>query len=170
MESPSTCVGLSSSLCGRTSSACRNCTLVAENTPLSVPGARSVTANGPAADRLALSSSRLTLFRWKKKSRSRLTLWARWTAMAVPPPRYVADGTSGAMVSHVDAVSGGRMPRTRSDSTRIPGQVVCERTLRWLKTAGCGRMFPGTGGKIVSTPGKAIWVERREQTPCDVWR
>jgi hypothetical protein len=143
---------------------------VAENTPLSVPGARSLTANGPAADSLALSSSRLTLFRWKKKSRSRITRWARWTAMAVPSPRYAADGMTGAMASHVDAVSGGRMPWTRSDSMRMPGQVVRERTLRRLKAAGSCRVFPGTGGKVDSTPGKAIRVERREQPPCDVRR
>jgi len=137
---------------------------------LSVPGARSATANGPAADSFVLSSPRLTLFRWKKKSRSRLTRWARWTAMAVPPPRYAVGGTIGAMVSHVNAVSGGRILRMRSDSTRIPGQVVCERTLRRLKAAGGCRVFPSTGGKVDGAPGKAVRVERREQPPGDIRR
>jgi hypothetical protein len=61
--------------------------LVAEKTPLRVPAERSVTANGPAAVRRRVSLSRSMLSWWKKKSRSRLTLWVRWTAMAIPPPR-----------------------------------------------------------------------------------
>ena len=61
-----------------------------------------------------------------------------------------------AMVSQVDAVSGGRTPRTRSDSTRIPGQVVSERALRGLKATGSRRVFPGARGKVDSAPGEAV--------------
>src|ERR1039457_1515889 len=104
------------------SSACRNWTLVAENTPLRVPEARSVTANGPAADSRRASSPRSTLPWWKKKSRSRLIRCPRRTAMAVPPPRYASDGTGGAMASHVAAVSGGGISRKRSEAVGVEGR------------------------------------------------
>src|SRR5690348_10927551 len=90
--------------------------------------------------------------------------------MAVPPPRYAADGTIGAMASHADAVSGGRMPRTRSDNMRVPGQVVRERTLRRLNAPSSCRVFPGAGGKVDSTPGKAVRVKRSKQPSGDIRR
>src|ERR1039457_2284226 len=150
------------------SSACRNWTLVAENTPLRVPEARSVTANGPAADSRRASSPRSTLPWWKKKSRSRLIRCPRRTAMAVPPPRYASDGTSGAMASHVAAVSGGRISRTRSEGIgSIPGEVVRERPLGRLKAAGGSGVLPGARGQVRSSPGETVGVEGRDQPPGD---
>lgn len=59
----------------------------------------------------------------------------------------------------------------RSDSvTCVPGQVVRECPLRWLKIAGSRSVFPGASGEIGGAPRETVRVERREEPLGNVGR
>lgn len=50
---------------------------------------------------------------------------------------------------------------------RVPGKVVRERPLGWLKAARPGRVLPGTRGQVRGSPGEAVRVEGRDQPAGD---
>src|SRR5215470_5232325 len=88
--------------------------------------------------------------------------------MAVPPPRYAPGGTSGAIASHVAAVSGGRIFRMRSDGMgRVPGEIMRKGSLGRLKAARRRGVLPGGRGQVHSSPGETIGIEGRDEPPRD---
>src|SRR5215831_19324342 len=73
-----------------------------------------------------------------------------------------------AIVSHVAAVSGGRILRTWSAGIgRAPGEVARKRLFSGFEATSRGGVLPRARGQVPASPGQAIGIKGRDQPPRD---